>query len=78
MPLPFLLVVVFTWPFVIVSLLSDEADVKDDCNGCIDKIAVMREANVLSSLSIMRYKGLDNIRSLRPIAADAIAAKITM
>ena len=79
LPLLFLLVIAYPWPFVIVSLLAEEGDVNDDGDGCVDKNVVMMEANVLFSLSILRYNGLDNISSLiRPIAADAIAAKITM
>ena len=45
----------------------------------IDKNVVMMLANVLFSLLMLQCNGLDNISSLiRPIAADEIAAKITM
>ena len=54
-------------------------DVNDDGDDCIDKNVVMMEANVLFSLLILQYNGLDNISSLiKPIAVDAIAAKITI
>jgi hypothetical protein len=44
-----------------------------------DKNAIMMVANVLFSLLMLQYDGLDNINSLiKPITADAIAASITM
>lgn len=73
----FLLVIAYPWPFVIVSLLADEVDVNDGDD--FDKNVVMMLANVLFSLLMLQCNGLDNISSLiRPIAADEIAAKITM
>ena len=45
LPVLFLLVIAYPWPFVIVSLLADEGDVKDDVkddgDDCIDKNVVM-------------------------------------
>lgn len=41
LPLLFLLVIAYPRPFVIVSLLADEGDVKDDGDDCIDKNVVM-------------------------------------
>lgn len=78
LPLFFLLVIAYLWPFVIVSLLADESDVNNDGDG-FDKNVVIMEANVLFSLLMLQYNGLDNISSLiKPIAADAIAVKITI
>lgn len=74
--LPFLLVIAYPRPFVIVSLLADKG-VNDDYG--FDKNVIMMVANVLFSLLMLQYDGLDNINSLiKPITTDVIAASITM